>query len=89
MGELFPTPARLALLRAVERNELTGYTFYGSSVIEIYWDAAGAGGRVTASVEKMILAGWVKESSRHPVEKTLSYRLTEAGEKVLEEHGHG
>lgn len=92
VGDLYPTPTRLALLRGVDRREVTGYPQHESAEVAYYWDGDGGGRRVTKRTEELIRAGWVQKGVvrvgdiEYP---THSMRLTEAGRKVLEEADRG
>jgi hypothetical protein len=60
MSDLKLTPARLALLRAVERGEVAWYRNFGHEPSSYDWDQPGHRRRVvTAAAEKLFAAGLI------------------------------
>lgn len=87
-----PTKTRLALLKGVKRNEVTGYPGYGDHrPPDYYQDGDGNGRKVTTRIEELMRAGWVEKGKADEASpySTFRVRLTEAGRKVLEEADRG
>ncbi len=82
MGDLFPTPTRLKLLRGVGRGEVTGYPGIGGYPTDYFQDPGGR--NVTARVTELFRFGWVGVG-HDTGGASFRVRLTDAGRKVLEE----
>lgn len=94
MGELYPTPTRLALLRDVDDGRVSR-SIWSSGQSDA---SSRTGCRVTAAIEEMSAAGWVVLNPQrwqtadvvtgHGYE--LQYwQLTDAGRAVLDAHPGG
>jgi hypothetical protein len=89
MTELKPTPARLALLRAVERGEVKRFRGWGHEPDSSEWIPPEAPRRrVTSAVDLMFSAGWVRLGPRSSPSyySAAPWLLTDAGRAVLAAH---
>lgn len=80
MSELRLTPARRALLEAVQRGEVNHFEPFHTrrASYDILWPADGPRRRVTAEITKLTTAGWVRSGGwRKP------YVLTKVGAALL------
>jgi hypothetical protein len=86
---LYPTKARLVLLRAVDRTQMSWYPPVNPARRgESFWHFPdGSQWRVDARMAELEAAGWVELGAKggHGELAPRYWRLAEAGRKVLEE----
>jgi hypothetical protein len=89
MTGLYPTKTRLALLRGVRAERVTGYPYYDSGHVDYCWVDRGRPQRITARIVDMLQAGWVCRGEARSASPTADFvvALTEVGRRVLEVSG--
>lgn len=90
MAELYPTKTRLALLRAVQRGEVTRKRTWTRTMPDYDWwiPSDGAARVVTSRMDQLRRAGWVKHGwpLHASMYAPIPWMLTGAGEQILAEH---
>ena len=88
MAELYPTKTRLALLRAVQRGEVTRYRPSAGPQYDCWCPNEGVARVVTSRMDQLLRAGWVKHGwpLHASIYAPIPWLLTGAGKQILAEH---
>jgi len=86
---LYPTPARLALLRHIDDEGVRAMLGLHDDTVASSWDGIRL---VTSRCDEMYAAGWIELGDLIPNASPFRYRrwrLTDAGRDVLAQHAKG